>query len=147
MRVMHEKTVDLLHRTRSFAVSVNSLCDRLPTEASAQRIGRKLRASVKAIAVGYKDVCVSRSPEEFMARISVVARESKRARAHVQMLLQLNHMTIEATRDVLLEARALEAIFRKSRDTAKRRRALSKRAHGERMDSRRNPESTPSTTC
>jgi four helix bundle protein len=117
---MQDTTIELLQRTGAFAVAINAFCDRLPTEPGAQRIARKLRASSKAIAAGYQDVSVSRSPEEFITRISMVARQAKRARGHVQMLLQLNHVTIEATRDLLLEARALEAIFRKSRETAKR---------------------------
>ena len=117
---MRETTWELQERTRRFATAVDRLCDRLPADHSAQRTAKKLRAAAKAIVVGYKDVCASPSPEKFIAGISVVASQTKRARACVQMLLQLNHVTIEAARDVLLEARALEAIFRKSRDTAKK---------------------------
>ena len=98
------------------------MCDRLPADASAQRTAKKLRAAAKAVVAGYKEVCASPSPEKFIAAISVVASQARRARAAVQMLLQLNHVTIEAARDLLLEARALEAIFRRSRETAKKHR-------------------------
>ena len=71
--------------------------------------------------VGYKDVCASSSPEKFISGISAVAIQAKRTRASLQLLLQLNHVTIEAARDLLFEARGLEAIFVASRNTAKRR--------------------------
>jgi hypothetical protein len=119
---MQQRTWELQERTRRFAAAVDALCDRLPADPSAQRTAKKLRTAAKAVMVGYKDVSASPSPEKFIVGISVVASQAKRARASVQMLLQLNHVTIEAARDVLLEARALEAIFRRSRETAKKRR-------------------------
>jgi len=119
---MQQRTWELHERTRRFAAAADALCDRLPADASAQRTAKKLRAAAKAVVVGYKDVCASPSPEKFIAGISIVASQARRARASVQMLLQLNHVTIEAARDLLLEARALEAIFRRSRETAKKHR-------------------------
>ena len=119
---MQQRTWELQDRTRRFAAAVDALCDRLPADPSAQRTAKKLRTAAKAVVVGYKDVCASPSPEKFIAGISIVATQAKRARASVQMLLQLNHVTIETARDVLLEARALEAIFRRSRETAKKHR-------------------------
>ena len=118
---MQQRTWELHERTRRFAAAADALCDRLPADASAQRTAEKLRAAAKAVVAGYKEVCASPSPEKFIAGISLVASQARRARASVQMLLQLNHVTIEAARDVLLEARALEAIFRRSRDTARKR--------------------------
>jgi hypothetical protein len=112
---MQQTTLELQERTRRFAAGAAALCNRLPADPSAQRTAKKLLAASKALVVGYKDVCASASPEKFISGISVVAREAKRARGNLQMLLQLNHVTIESARDVLLEARALEAIFRASR--------------------------------
>jgi hypothetical protein len=119
---MQQKTWDLHDRTRRFAAGVAALCERLPADPGAQRTGQKLLAASRALVVGYTDVCASSTPEQFISGISEVAKQAKRARACVQMLLQLNHATIEACRDLLLEARALEAIFRASRTTAKQRR-------------------------
>lgn len=118
---MQQRTWELQERTRHFAAGAATLCERLPADPSAQRTGKKLLVASKAVVVGYKDVCASSTPEKFISGISEVAKQAKRARADVQMLLQLNHVTIEACRDLLLEARALEAIFRASRNTAKKR--------------------------
>src|SRR4051812_49142149 len=118
---MQQTALELQERTRRFAAGAAALCNRRSPHPRAPRTAEKMLAAAKALVVGYKDVCASASPEKFISGISVVAREAKRARGNLQMLLQLNHVTIESARDVLLEARALEAIFRASRNTAKRR--------------------------
>jgi len=118
---MHQRACELQERTRRFHHAVFALCDRLPAEPDAQRVAARLRACCAAVVAGYSDVCASPSPEKFIAAIALVARQAKRAKAHLQMLLQLDHVTIESARDILLEARALEAIFRASSTTARKR--------------------------
>src|SRR4051794_27096187 len=102
---MQQKTWELQDRTRRFAAAGDMLCYRPSADPGAQRIRRKLRAAATAMVAGYKDVCASGSPQKFIAGIAAVARQARRARASLQMLLQLNHVTIEASRDALLEAR------------------------------------------
>jgi four helix bundle protein len=120
---MHPKTWELQARTERFAAAAIELCERLPADASAQRIAKKLTASATAMATGYTDVCASRTPERFIDGMSAVARQAKQAKQNLQLLLQLNHVTIESCRELLFEARGLENIFVASRNTAKRRRA------------------------
>jgi hypothetical protein len=93
---------------------------------------RTLIAVSTAIESGYRDTCASSSPEKFIAGIAAVARNAKKAKTALVLLVQLNLMAIEVVRDLILEARGLEAIFMASKKTAK------KRARG-RMVSRRNP--------
>jgi four helix bundle protein len=119
---MHPKAWELQARTDRFAAAAIELCERLPADASAQRIARKLTASAKAMATGYKDVCASRTPERFIDGMSAVASQAKQAKRNLQLLLQLNHVTIESCRELLFEARGLENIFVASRNTAKKRR-------------------------
>ena len=118
---MDQHAIDLQDRTRRFAAAIATLCERLPADPGAQRTAAKLLASSRAVTAGYTDTCASPSPDSFISRISAVAAQAKRTRASLQLLLQLNHVTIEAARDLLFEARGLEAIFVASRDTAKRR--------------------------
>jgi hypothetical protein len=93
---------------------------------------RTLVAASTAMESGYRDASASSSPEKFIAGITVVARNAKKAKASLGLLVQLNLMDIAVVRDLILEARGLEAIFLASRKTAK------KRARG-RMVSRRHP--------
>jgi hypothetical protein len=62
--------------------------------------------------------------------MSAVARNARRARTLLQDMVRANHITIEAARELILEARGLEAIFVASRNTARRR----KRARDSRSD-------------
>lgn len=128
---MHQKTWELQERTRNFVRSVERLSASVPNEASAVRLARKLVVAATAVDRGYRDVSASRSPEDFIKGMSAVARQAKVALANLQMLLQLNHITIEATRDLIFEARGLRAIFVASCKTARKRqreRALGMRA-------------------
>ena len=118
---MDQKTWELQERTRNFVRSVERLSAGVPNEASAVRLARKLVVAATAVDRGYRDVCASRSTAEFIKGMSAVARLSKVALANLQMLLQLNHVTIESTRDLIFEARGLRAIFVTSCRTARKR--------------------------
>lgn len=129
---MHQKTWELQERTRRFAASVERLSATVEPNGNAQRVLRTLVATSTAVDQGYRGTCASSSPEEFIRGISGVARSAKKAKAALVLLVQLEHVSIHASHELILEARGLEAIFRASRNTAK------KRARG-RMVSRRNP--------
>jgi hypothetical protein len=83
-----------------------------------------------AVDIGYRAACVSQSPDQFIVHMSAVARNAGRARTRLQDMVRANHITIEAARELILEARGLEAIFVASRNTARRR----KRARDSRSD-------------
>ncbi|SRR6266540_5290192 len=128
---MH-KAWALQRRTECFAVLVEALAVPIADNPGAQTIVRRLLTTTRAVVIGYKDVSASSSPEKFIAGISAVASNAKKARAALILLVELGHLSIEMARESILEARGLEAIFVASRNTAK------KRARG-RMVSRRNP--------
>src|SRR3954452_9731367 len=118
---MHQKAWELQERTARFAAAVAALCERVPADPGAQRIARKLLASARTMETAYKDVCASRTPDEFIHGITIVARHARQAKRNLQLLLQLNHLPIASARDPLFEARGLENIFVASRKTAKNR--------------------------
>ena len=124
---MHQRTWELQERTRGFVKSVERVSASVPNEASAVRLARKLVVAATAVDRGYRDVCASRSPDEFIRGMSAVARQAKVAIASLQMLLQLDHVTIEAIRDLMFEARGLRAIFVTSCKTARKRHRLRSR--------------------
>jgi hypothetical protein len=129
---MHAQTVELQQRTRRFSAAVAQLAERAANTASSKRLVRTLIAASQAVERGYRDSCASASPEQFISAISVVARNAKRAKSALVLLVQLDHLSIKDARDLIFEARGLEAIFIASRNTAKRR-------ANARMVSRRNP--------
>ena len=129
---MQSRSWELQERATRFSTSVVRLCEQLTPAASSKRIVRNLINASSAMRIGYRDACSSSSPEQFLSRISAVARHAKRARTCLVLLVELNHISIDAAREVILDGRGLEAIFTASRNTAKRRAR-------KRMVSRRNP--------
>ena len=118
---VNQKAVDLQDRIARFAGAVERLCAPLTAAGTAQPTIRKLTAAAAALQTGYRETCASSSPEEFVERISAVARHAKKAVACLVLLVELRHLPIEAARETILEARALEAIVAATRNTAKRR--------------------------
>ena len=129
---MQSRAGELVARTQRFKHAVSRLASQVTDGPSAQKIFKALVVAANEIATGYKDACASSSPDQFIAQISVVARNAKKAKASLVMLVQLDHISIDVAREAILEAKALEAIFVASRNTAK------KRARG-RMTPRRTP--------
>jgi len=90
----------------------------------ASPAGKTLLGNVSAAAW---DVSAAGSREGFVRGMSAVAQNAKRARALLQDFVALQHTTIDETRELILEARGLEAIFRASLNTARRRAAAARR--------------------
>jgi hypothetical protein len=59
--------------------------------------------------------------EQFIEHVSVAARKMRRCVAGLVLLVELDFVPIESTREVIIEARALAGILTASRSTAKRR--------------------------
>src|SRR5438094_5943028 len=101
--------------------SLSRLSAQVSAGLRAPKIMRTLITASTAMESGYRDTCASSSPEKFIEGISVVARNAKKAKTSLVLLLQLDLVAIEMVRDLILEARGLEAIFTASRRTAKKR--------------------------
>jgi hypothetical protein len=86
-----------------------------------QQLRRALLTAAKQACDGYRDVCVSASPEQFIERIAFVARRAKRATATLVLIVQLDYIDIAQVRELVIELRTLERILTVSRNTARRR--------------------------
>jgi hypothetical protein len=129
---VHSQALELEGRAGRFAADTERLLNKIPDAATAHKLSQAIKTSSVAMHAGYRDACASSSPEQFISRISAVARNAKKTKAGLVLLVQLNHLDIDIARATILEARALEAIFTASRNTAKRRQRG-------RLVSRRNP--------
>jgi hypothetical protein len=118
---MPQKTWELQERTRRFAAAVARLSEQVTDDVRTHKVMLTLIAESMAMESGYRVTCASSSPEKFIAGISIVARNAKKTKAAVVLLAELNLIPFELLRDLILEARGLEAIFMASRNTAKRR--------------------------
>lgn len=87
-----------------------------------EQIRRALLAAARQSCDGYRDVCVSASPDQFVERISFATRKAKRTVALLVLLVQLNYIAIEQVRELIIEARALHRILTAARNTSRRKR-------------------------
>jgi four helix bundle protein len=118
---MHEKAWELRDRSARFSRAVTRTCAGLPDNAAVRKLSLQVSKAATAVDVGYRAACVSQTPDQFIAHISAAARHAKRARVLLLRMVELDHLTIEVARQLILEARVLEAILTASRNTARRR--------------------------
>jgi four helix bundle protein len=129
---MHSRAIELQQRAARFVADVERLLKQIPDAMTARKLATTITTATTAMQTGYREACASSSPEEFIKRIALVTRKAKRVKASLVLLVELDHLNIDGARETILEARALEAIFTASRNTARRRQRG-------RLVSRRNP--------
>jgi four helix bundle protein len=117
---MNPKTIELQARTQTFATAVIKFCEGLPQNPAAARIAEQLLDSAGSTDSNYRAACRGRSTDEFIAKIGVAAEEADESKGWLQLLVQSNLASLDATRDLIREANELIAIFVASRKTAQR---------------------------
>ena len=126
MRRMPESQTDsqlaaaLKARSKRFAVGIILLCRQFPRSVDALVVGKQLIEAATSVAANYRAACRSRSPADFISKISVVAEEADESRFWLELTLESQILQGEKTRVLLNESAELSAIFTASRDTAKR---------------------------
>jgi len=107
-------------RTKQFALRIVHLFRSLPPTTEAQVIGKQLLRCGTSVGANYRAACHSRSRAEFIAKIGVVSEEADEAVFWIELLMDLRVVKKERLEPLLIEARELTAIFRASRQTAKK---------------------------
>jgi hypothetical protein len=124
---MNQKAAALCTRIRRFRVELETLCAGVEPSAAAKRMVRRLSSAATAVDISYQAACKVGRAEDFLPHVSAAARHARRARRLLQDFVQMNYVTIVNAREVILEARALEAILVASRNTVRRRRKARQR--------------------
>ena len=107
-------------RSKRFAVAIILLCRQFPRSVDALVVAKQLIEAATSVAANYRAACRSRSPADFISKISVVAEEADESRFWLELTLESQILQGEKTRVLLKESTELSAIFTASRDTAKR---------------------------
>jgi len=109
----------LRDRTKAFALRVIRLFRSLPFKPDAQVLGKQLLRCGTSAAANYRSVCRSRSKAEFVARMGIVVEEADEAVLWLELLGESGIVSREKTKELLVEARELTAIFTASQQTAR----------------------------
>jgi four helix bundle protein len=118
----------LKKRSKRFAIDVSWLCRQFPHSVDAMVVAKQLIKASTSTAANYRAACRTRSPADFVSRISVVAEEADESEFWLELTLESQISQGEKIRRLLKESGELTAIFTASRDTAKRN---LKRAEGQ----------------
>ena len=115
---------ELRDRTRRFAVDVTKAAARWEQTSVSRNMAVQASRAATAVAANYRAACLARSPEEFFARIAVVAEEADEVVYWLGLLDEVCPSTRSACAPLLDEARQVRRIMLASRQTARRRVAL-----------------------
>ena len=107
-------------RSKRFAIAVIVMCRKFPRSLDALVVAKQLIKSATSVAANYRAACRTRSPADFVSRISVVAEEADESEFWLELTLDAQIVPAERVRALLRESGELTAIFTASRDTAKR---------------------------
>jgi hypothetical protein len=124
---MNERAAALCARTRRFSADVEGMCGGIEPSAASRRMVRRITSAATAVVISYAAACGVTRADDFIPHIAAAARHAKRARHLLQDLVLMDYVAIGTARDLILEARGLEAILRVSRNTAQRHRAARQR--------------------
>ena len=128
--------LDLQKRTASLLQALEALLPSVGGEERGRKLAGKMITACRQMDANYRHACASSSPDEFISRISQVTNNAKRTKATLMLLAQLDYLSIESVRELIVEARGLENIFSASRNTAKRRRRWTTRASAAKLTDR-----------
>ena len=110
---------ELLMRTKSFALRILKLVDRLPRTTSGRAIGNQLVRSGTSIGANYRAACRSRSRAEFAAKLGVVAEEADETLYWLELIRDGALIPANKIEQLLTEADELTAIFTAGRRTSR----------------------------
>jgi four helix bundle protein len=109
-------------RSLQFAVGVTHLCEELRKQPVAWDTARQLLDAATSMAANYRATARSRSRDEWVAKLGVVAEEADEAVHWLEFTLASKLADEERVEPLLAEAMELRAIFAASYATSRRNR-------------------------
>jgi four helix bundle protein len=103
--------IDLVTRTRQFAVRVIRVCGALPRTMEAQVIGRQLLRSGTSVGAHYREAKRARSTAEFVSRIEGGLQEVEETRYWLELLRDAGIVPWNRLAPLDTEANELTAIL------------------------------------
>lgn len=111
---------DLKDRTKRFALSIIRFVDALPRTKTGQVIEYQILKSGTSVAANYRAACRSRSPADFISKISIVEEECDETLFWLEVINEAGLVKSADLDCLLTEADELTAIFTSSGRTAKK---------------------------
>lgn len=81
-------TNDLRQRTKSFALEVIKVIDKLPQGRTTDVVGRQLLRSATSVGANYRAACMARSRADFIAKMGIVQEEVDESVYWIEILIE-----------------------------------------------------------
>ena len=111
---------DLRKRTKSFALRVIALVDRLPRGKSSDVIGRQLLRSGTSVGANYRAACRAKSRADFISKIGTVEEETDESMFWMELLIESGSVQEQLLKDLMHESQEILAIIVSSIRTVRR---------------------------
>ena len=116
----HMGISDLKARTKTFAVRVIRLVERMPRTRTADIIGKQLLRCATSVGANYRAACRGKSSADFIAKMGIVEEEADEAVYWMELLMEAGAVRKDDIAELLNEANQLVAITVASIRTARR---------------------------
>ena len=111
---------DLRKRTKSFALRVIALVDRLPRGKSSDVIGRQLLRSGTSVGANYRAACRAKSRADFISKMGTIEEETDESMFWMELLIESGLVQEQLLKDLMNESQEILAIIVSSIRTVRR---------------------------
>jgi four helix bundle protein len=112
------KSAELQERTKSFALRVLNLIERLPNTIGGRVLANQLSRSATSVGANYRAACRARSRAEFASKLGAVAEEADESLYWLELIRDGNFVPEKKLASLVSEADELTAIFTAGRRTS-----------------------------
>ena len=112
-------TNEMKARTKSFALRIIKLVEALPSNRTADVVGKQLVRSGTSVGANYRAACRAKSNADFMAKMGTVEEEADESAFWLELIVESGLMKEELVKDLLDEADQIVAIMVSSINTAR----------------------------
>jgi four helix bundle protein len=103
--------IQLQKRTKSFAIRVFKMVEKLPRSKGAEVITYQLVKASSSVAANYRAVCRAKSKADFINKLKIVEEESDESLFWLEFISDLGLISKELLKDLIKEANELVSIF------------------------------------
>src|SRR5437773_11559277 len=112
------KTAELQERTKSFALRVLNLIERLPNTIGGSVLANQIARSATSVGANYRAACRARSRAEFASKLGTVAEEADESLYWLELIRDGKFVSGKRLASLISEADELTAIFTARRRTS-----------------------------
>jgi len=102
---------ELKNRTKTFALSIIKLIDKVPNTVSGNVIAKQIVRSATSVGANYRTACRAKSNKDFLYKILIIEEEADETCYWLELLKESLMVNQELLNPLLKESNELTAIF------------------------------------